>query len=83
MKTQIVNPLTRQSFNPCVRGWGISSGADLSAQAHAPRAQPGGCARSQRTCRQIKAREMDNVRIKGTLQRAEELSDGSGGLHFR
>jgi hypothetical protein len=40
-----------------------------------PRAQPGGCARSQRSCRTDRGRETEIVRIKQALQRAEELGD--------
>src|SRR5208282_6607275 len=50
-------------------------GADLSAHARQPRAQPGGCARSHEPAGQIAAREIEVVRIKGALQRAEELTD--------
>ena len=49
--------------------------ADLPTNACQPRAQPGGCARSQRTCRADRGPRDGDCRIKGALQRAEELSD--------
>ena len=50
-------------------------GADLSAHARKPRAQPAEGARSQQPAGQIASREMEIVRIKGALQRAEQLTD--------
>src|SRR5712691_13055464 len=50
-------------------------GADLSAHAHQPRAQPGDCARSQRTCRTDCGPRDGNCQDQGAWQRAKELSD--------
>jgi hypothetical protein len=50
-------------------------GASLSAHAGQPRAQPGAARGHCEPAGQIAAREMEIVRIKGALRRAEGLSD--------
>jgi hypothetical protein len=50
-------------------------GTDLSPHAGQPRAQPVAARGHSEPAGQIAAREMEIVRIKGALQRAEELSD--------
>ena len=59
----------------CARSAEKECCADLSAHAGQPRAQPGGCARSQRTRRTDRGAQDGDCQIKGALQRAEELSD--------
>jgi hypothetical protein len=56
------NHVTRQTAVPI-----------FPAHADQPRAQPGGRARPPRTYWTDRGREMEIVRIKGALQRAEEL----------